>query len=806
MLASMAGQAVADDVWECEGRTADIGWDCLPDDDGASSPAANAGPTPSEADADPRAATTTAADTEPAAGSSATHGSELPDTTLLRTDLDRPGPLAAWQHCGPPTAPAAPASTDARSDIPLEIDANAVERVEASGRTLFIGDVIARRGDQTLKANRLTWDEASQTVYADGNIFYGEDGLQITSTKAELRINEDTGTLYDVDYYLVRDGGYGTATRVDIESSDISRFHDTSYTTCSPGNDDWVLYADELELDKATGVGQAWHPKLELGGVPVFYLPYMTFPIDDRRKSGFLIPTVATSSDNGLEITTPYYFNLAANRDATFTPRVIGKRGLMLGGQYRYLTHRYRGEANLEVLPDDQEDDRDRGSFSLDHVARLGDRWSTDVDFNYVSDNNYLNDFGNNLGATSVRNLQRRADLTYSRPYWTLRSRLQYFQNLETGIADTDEPYHRLPQFLLSANVPDSVLGLDYKMRAEAVYFQRHNTVTGGRIDLQPRATLPLEGSAYFVKPSLSLRHTFYQLDDPNDSDVDTETRTLPIVSLDSGLFLERDFNWRGNGFTQTLEPRLFYLYVPHDNQDDLPDFDTAEYTFSFAQLFRDNRFSGADRQSEANQLTTALTSRLINPASGVEHLRASIGSIAYFRNLEVNLPGDDTITDSSSDIVAEFAARPSTAWFLRGTLQWNPHDDETIRSVAILRYRPDNDHIANVAFRRRQDELEQVDFSGRWPLGDQLHAVGRWQYSLKEKEDLETMLGLEYNSCCWILRFVANRHIVDDNNDGDAENETIFALQLVLKGLTSVGESIDQALEENILGYHVED
>ena len=473
----------------------------------------------------------------------------------------------------------------------------------------------------------------------------------------------------------------GSAKTALVEGKEVSHYEGITYTTCRPGNDDWRLEASKLTVDRRTGVGTVRHGTLRFGNLPVAYLPYGSFPIDGRRKSGFLVPSLGTSDGTGIEIETPYYFNLAPNYDATLTPRLLSKRGLMPGGQFRYLTETHRGELLAEILPNDRDsspsDPDTRGAVSYQHQGRLAPRLNTDINLNYVSDDNYLEDFGNNLDIASTRQLERRGDLRYRGEDWSLLGRLQYYQTVDRNIANEDRPYSRLPQFLFLLDKPNQHFGLTYHLDTEYDYFDHSdsNQVVGHRFALEPGISLPLRRSYGHLIPKLFAQYRYYDLNNSEEGQGDSPSLTIPTFSLDSGLVFERQTDWFRNDSTQTLEPRLFYLLTPYKNQDDLPVFDTSLVGFNFNSLFRENRFTGRDRIGDANQLTAALTSRTLSESTGTELLRASLGQIYYFRDRDVQLPDEPVASDNSSILAAETAARISADWSTRANLFWNPHD-----------------------------------------------------------------------------------------------------------------------------------
>jgi LPS-assembly protein len=537
--------------------------------------------------------------------------------------------------------------------------------------------------------------------------------------------------------------------------------------------------------------------------VPVLYVPTFTFPIDDRRRSGLLIPSAGYGENTGFDLTVPYYLNLAPNYDLTLAPRVMSKRGVMLGGEFRFLTETTEGTLAAEFLPNDREYDgssNDRGAVSLRTISRINRRTNARVRLNYVTDNDYLSDLGNSLVATSATHLERAGELRYHADTWDVLGRVQYYQTIDDAIPPSSRPYSRLPQLLMMLEDPDGFAGTTYHLGTEYVNFHRSDSMQGHRIAMAPGLSLPLRKTWGYVEPKVGVRYVGYQLSD-EDPGIDDSASTLTgMFSLDSGLYFDRQANFFGTGTTQTLEPRLYYLYVPEENQDDQPVFDTGLFDFNFDNIFRENRFNGLDRIGDANQLTLALTSRMLADESGTELLRASVGQIIYFEDREVTLPGETTQDDSSSAIVAELAAQLGGGWYTRGGLQWDPHDGNgnTDQALAQLGYRDNDNRVFNAAYRLRDGVTEQTDLAMYWPVNEQLSLIGRHNYSLEENRLLEAIGGIEYGRCCWRLRAIAST-ITDDT--GDSRNLT-FMLQLELNGLGRFGNDIDQTLERGIYGY----
>ncbi|MCP3871267.1 MAG: LPS assembly protein LptD [Gammaproteobacteria bacterium] len=712
-----------------------------------------------------------------------------------------------WESCQLATQPV-PLTFEPVAIDQTVIDADSAD-LDAEEQTVNLsGTVVARRGSRMVEADNAYYDHGGDTLDVEGNVYFEQTGLRLSASEAHIDLAARQAELKDVEYRLVEVSGRGTAETAKIESADLSRYEKINYTTCRPAKEDWLIEAGDLEVNQETGVGKAKDAKFRFKGVPFAYLPYASFPIDDRRKSGFLVPILGVDERSGYEIATPYYINISPQMDATITPRLMTDRGIMLGGEYRYLSENNSGEVRAEVMPDDRKvsDDANstRGAFSYQGRGAPFGKWRYDANINYVSDNQFLEDFGNNLSFTSTRNIERRGDIIYDGQGWTFLGRLQYFQTVDELISSEGRPYSRMPQLLFDLDRPNQAYGLDYQMRAEYVYFNHSdgNTVRGSRVDLMPSVSLPLTRPWGFLTPKASLRYTAYALSEQSPGLSSSPDRSIGTFSVDSGLFFERQSNWLGQSSTHTLEPRLFYLLTPEVDQDELPIFDTSTVDFSFASLFRENRFSGVDRVGDANQLTAALTSRTFDNENGQELFRASIGQIYHFRDREVRLlPGQDPITESSSPFVAELSARLSPHWRTTGNIQWDPHESDNglEKASASIHYRDARRRIFNLSYRFTDDLVDQTDVSARWPITSNVHGVGRWTYSLLHEETMMAFAGFEYDTCCWAARIIGQQLLTNIN---DPPQNSLF-VQVELKGLTSIGNKLDDFLEEGILGYH---
>lgn len=670
------------------------------------------------------------------------------------------------------------------------------------------GEVEILRADQRVAAALMRYDTHNETWAAEGGVQYQDSALLVGAERAEGQLREDRAVLHRIDYQLLAARGNGQAEQASTQG-ERSQLLGVSYTTCDPDRRQWQIHARRIDLDQAEGIGSARHATLRLGRVPVLYLPFLSFPIDERRKSGFLFPSLGYSRTRGFDLAAPYYFNLAPNLDATLTPRLMSKRGLMLGGEFRYLSQHHSGRLFGTWLPNDDRSGRDRGTFNWEHRGLIAPHWQLLANLRQISDDRYFEDFGDTLATAATSLLDSQIALHGRGRHWEAQLALQSWTISDPYLPRSAEPYRRLPRLRFNWNQPLG-LGLEGGLRSEAVVFTHPEKPDATRVDLYPYLTYSYERAAGFIRPELGLRHTRYHLDDgfgPHPAGTHP-SRTTPILSLDAGLVFERPLRGFGKAFTQTLEPRLHYLNVPYRNQDALPILDTQELGFGWAQLFRNNRFAGADRQSDANQLTLALSTRLFDREGGQERLSASLGQIRHFRPLRVQMPGQASEDRDGSAFVADLSLHLDDRWSVAASQQWDPERELSDLSTLRGQYRwGDAGGVANFSYRFRRDArgptpdrvaLEQVDASLLYPLNPQWRLVGRWNYALNERSTLEAFAGVEWENCCLASRVLVRRYV----RNIEGEMDTSLYLELELKGLSTLGRKSGELLERAILGY----
>lgn len=711
---------------------------------------------------------------------------------------------------------AAPASAQQAASKPVADDLDAPLQMEAEKMTgrpdrevKLERDVVIRRGVITIESDSVNYDIVDDRVDAVGNVEIDRAGDHFSGKELHLKMDTGVGSMDSAVYKLMRKNARGSAERVDFESEDSATVVSGIYTTCEGPDPDWYLKSSKLSLDNSTETGVARDAVLVFKGVPIAGTPYISFPLTDERVSGFLAPSIATSTTGGLEVLTPYYLNIAPNRDLTINPRYISRRGLMLGGDARYIGETYSGNTRAEWLNNDAITGEQRYALSSIHRQNLAPGLNYYSDLNFASDNEYPKDFPLTRTLANRRLLLRNVQLDYASSDWSGAIRVAEYQVLQDPLATIVSPYGRLPQILFSRfGYNDS--GLSWNFASEMTRFTHSKLVAGDRLVLNPRVTYAWNRPGYFIRPSMSLHGTLYNLNQVTDPTVMTApTRVLPTLSLDTGLVFERNATFFGRDALQTLEPRLFYSYTPYKQQDALlyPTFDSSEADFNYAQVFRENRFVGNDRIGDSNQITAALTSRFIE-LNGMERVRVAVAQRFSLAEQRVIL-GVPTATavasETRSDILLLTSGRVTNELRVDANMQYSQERNEVNRVNFGTYWQPEAMKLLNVQYRRdvrnttnsAATNFELIDISGQWPLSHRWYGVGRINYLLKDKKLGQSLLGLEYKADCWIFRFVSQQI---PTAVGVAN--TTFFIQLEFNGLSSLGSDPMRALRANVPGY----
>jgi LPS-assembly protein len=679
-------------------------------------------------------------------------------------------------------------------DTPVQVKSNRSE-VTREGDAKLSGGVTILQGEREVSADAATYDASERRFTVEGDVEYRSPDLRLKGGSGSWNAL-GTGQFTGAEFELPQRPARGSARSLEMDGEGTLKLDDVRFTTCPAGQTDWELRADSIEIDQKTQQGTGRNVRVDLKGVPILYTPVISFPVGDARKSGFLFPSFGNSDKSGFELGVPYYFNLATNYDLTLTPFLMSRRGLGLGLDYRYLTEKSRGKFGTDYLPGDDLANRDRRLSTLEHRTDFSDRLRLAADLADASDSRYFEDFGLGPDGTSITFLDRQVHLAWLGDGWRLDSRVQDYQVIDTTVDALERPYSRLPQVAFTGLWPMPA-GFEASLDAETVWFDRDAGVTGLRADAMPRVAWGLRGPGYHLEPSAAWRVTGYELSDIAPGADDSPHRSAPVLSLDSGLVFEREAGER-NQFVHTLEPRLRYTWIPFRDQDDLPVFDTALPDLNLVQLFRANRYVGADRLGDANELAAGLTTRLVRAESGQQYLAATIGQRFYFESPRVVLPGEVAETRSASNLVGEVELTAWRSWSARAAVEWDAEQSNTLRGDAGVQYRSGPNTVVNLGYRYREGTLEQWDAGFAWRLSPSWQLYARQVYSTLEDKSIDRFAGFEYTGCCWRLRLLGRNYV--SNRTGESDNSIL--LQVELNGLSSVGSRSDTFLERGIRGY----
>ncbi len=761
----------------------------------------------------------------------------------------------------PIITPLAPGKAFAEADSGYYKDARSLQ---------LSGKVEIMQASQTIRAPSINHNTTTEIAEIDGPLQIREPGLLLTGEHATTNLFQGTGVIDQSTFLFHQSGFRGSSATAEKDARGYILLDDASITRCEPTSNAWTMNSKSFEIRPTEGFGVARNVTIRVKDIPVLYMPYLKFPINQQRQSGFLVPYIGYDSDGGTDLQIPYYFNLAPDYDATYQLRSMWKRGLIHAGELRHITKRSENEINLGYIKDDKiYDDRtyispgpgapaepvgdfvrqDRWLLSLRHEGGSDSRWKSSVNYSAVSDIEYLQDIGGNV-ATSVDQyinpvessltdirapaLDRIGQVQYRGDAWNLGVKLQGFQNLDPLAI---EQYERLPA--LTAAWRGQTGPIELKSKFEYTYFDKENTnvigtqrgIIGERAVLALKVSLPLVSEWGFIIPTIGVIHRKYTLDDGPARFRSNPEITTPTFSIDTGLVFDRFFKLGENSLQQTLEPRLFYLYVENDEQDDLPVFDASNPSQSYSSLFRTNRFSGYDRIGDANQVGLGLTSRLMSESTGAQLFSFSVGQIFYFQDREVVFApkrGEDP-TAETSPIFAKASLSLSDKFKLLTSYEWEPDSSNSNRGTVGIKYAAGQRKIFNLNYVYTSPELqrtsltqgsEESDISFIWPVYKNWSAIGRWNFRWDDHRTIESFVGLEYNDCCWKTRLVVRRFLksptttinfIDNpNNPGNliptfdrtTPPDTGIFFEFQLKGLATVGKGLDSLLETAIPGY----
>ncbi|MCD2165468.1 LPS-assembly protein LptD [Comamonas koreensis] len=713
--------------------------------------------------------------------------------------------------------------SEQRGKMPVYLEGDELTG-QTADMTTVTGNASLRRADTMIRADRLRFYEPSNTAYADGNVHINRAGSVFDGTELQMQLDSNEGFFKDANYRLLPNNGYGVASRVDFIDRERSVVHDGTYTTCQRNDEaswqpDWIIRAEKISIDNLEEVGVAENGVLEFKGVPIIPIPKMSFPLSEKRKSGLLPPTMSLDSDSGFTYAQPYYWNIAPNRDATITPTAMVKRGLALGGEFRYLEPTYSGTLAGLYMPGDRLRDRDRWSWLWMHTGSLDTPiggLGLNINAKRVSDSDYWRDFQGNSYKLNERLLNSEASASWSRDDHSLLLRAQKWQTLQDPLSPIVPPYDRMPQLQYRYTPQNLPLGLEGSIEADATRFRADtsllNQPNADRGYIQAELSRPFIAPQGYITPKLMLNTRHYNFDNSGLSTVSSASVTVPTVSLDTGLNFERTTRLFGRNLIQTLEPRAFYTYTPYRDQSMIPVYDTAPYDFSFATIFSSNSFSGYDRIADNNMLTVGATTRFLDAETGAEAARFGIAQRLRFSDQQVVMPNANSVNERWSDIMLGAGINWTPKWGFDTTVQFNPDSGRSVRSTMQARYKPGDYKTLALAYRYQAQNSEQMDLGWQWPVNEifgsggkkakgegRWYTVGRLNYSMRDKKLVDSVVGVEYAGCCWSSRIVLQRL-----QNSLVQSNTKLLFQMEFTGLTKLTLGADPlaSMRENVPGY----
>lgn len=717
----------------------------------------------------------------------------------------------------------------------------------ANGDSVLEGNVIMTQPGRMMKTDKLILHRDPKTgkiISADliGHVVLREYGKLIVGNTGYINFVDNYMIINHGLYWLSAPTATGTSSihgrlvhAKNDDKNNILTLKDANYSTCSPDTKGWSIWTSTLELNRNTDVVTAYNPVFYIKDIPVFYFPYLHFSLSQQRKTGFLYPGFSNTSSSGITIRWPFYLNLAPNYDATITPDYMSRRGLLMDSQFRLLTTTSEAEFDVGYIYHDRKfkrfmdkytdpnttdpsvaklnnDKDDRGYFIFNDTSKFNEYWSADANLNYVTDDYLLNDISSLPTTKTNDQLYNNADLKFASNHWRFLARAQAYQTLHMiGDSNVKDQYARFPQVDLTANYPNEWLGMNYRVNNEFVDFVHwpdshsafippNQQVTGGRSNIQPDVDLPIRWDGVYIDPRIQVPFTYYDLGHQPQGMPNSVTRVVPMFDVDASMAFERPIKFFGTIYTQTLEPRVMYLYVPYHSQNNIPVFDSTFPTFNFDNMFRTNRFSSIDRIGDANQIMVGLTSRFLDGNTGAEKFRADIGEIFAFRQHRVCLDKDCTIDDAYdpllehniSPLLGKLTYNLNPHWNAAGDIAFNVHEKNVNNGDLTFQYLSNSDHVANIGYHYQKDgdkdgrktiDLNRLYLSTAWLFFNHWRLLGQWNYDIGAKHSFTYLYGLEYNGCCWALRGIYDKV---RNTDGSYDDE--YAVQIMLKGLGGFG------------------
>ena len=713
---------------------------------------------------------------------------------------------------------------DARPDLDLVVE----------------GDASLRKQGLTVRAQRIEYDQSQDTLKAQGQVKITREGNVFEGPTLNLQADSFQGKFLQPSYSLLKGGGHGEASEIEFIDAQRAVVRNATYTTCArvPGPSwlpEWVLKAASLQVNEEDNTIQAKDLQLRFKDVPILAAPSLTFPLNNARQSGLLAPLIGIDTVSGIEVSSPYYWNIAPNRDATLTTTVMSKRGVALDSEFRYLEADSQGQARLNVMPHDTLRQQSRWGMSAQHIGGIDTgnsvlgRLGVNVNLNRVSDDNYWRDFPRAGLSLTQRLLPASGSVYWGQGDWTLMTQVLKFQTLQDISSPITPPYDRSPQVLARYNKWD-VQGFDLGFTADTTRFEAdYSHIPGGtsailrngqRSYAAAQISHPWLKPWGFVIPKIQLHGTRYQLDSPLANGQSESNRLLPTFSLDTGLVYERDASFFGRGLRQTLEPRAFFVRTPYKDQSQLPSYDSGATDFNLTTVYSENPYVGQDRIADNNLVTLGVNSRLFDANTGAELARFGVAQRYRFSDQLVRLPGELPVASGFSDILLGAGLRWDNRWTFDSTLQFDAQTHRTTRTTLTTRFNPSPYRVFNTAYRLTRDQSEQIDLGWQWPLrdfsfgnadasqvqalapgqglgADRWYSVGRMNFSLKDRKMVDTLLGFEYDAGCWLGRVVYERL---QSTTSSSRSRILFQLEFV--GLARVGSSPLKTLRDNIPRY----
>lgn len=685
------------------------------------------------------------------------------------------------------------------TDNYVHIDADAAQMSPKD--VIFNGDVIAKRGQEVFYTDHIHYDRLTEVIDTDTAITYGRPDFALRAAGSNYSLKNQQGSFKQAEYYIKKQKANGQADQITINrQTQIEALTEATYTTCARKKPHWTLKAKQLHLDHKNDIGIAKHTTFRIMDTPIMYLPYFSFPISNKRKTGLLYPRLGNSKERGLEITTPFYINIAPNQDMTLSPRYMSRRGLMLGAEYRYLLPELTGLISGTYMPNDKQFHHKRWSFKTEHTYQPTDQLTIKGLYQRVSDKHYIEQLTDTLDLSEESFLPSYLSAIYQvNPNYTLGAEIKDYQVVKSTYTDANKPYSLLPRM---TGKGQWTLGDHWSLSAntELTHFDKDDSVSGYRFNQELTLSYLYQNAYSFIKPAVTYRFNSYQLHDQEQGKPNSITHAIPTLSIDSGLFFDRQTTWLGRSATQTLEPRLFYLYTPYDKQSDSPNFDSSLVGASYSALFRDNRFNGGDRIGDTHQVTTAISTSYIDNENGRELARLSVGQVQYFKDRRVSLT-NSIANASRSNIIAEGHADLNEHVNVKGLVHYDLDDNRTEKSLMQITYAPDDDKAISLSHLYQPNDYKQIDFAGVWRVNDYWRTFWRWNYSVRHHKPIDTILGVEYADCCWGVRLMA-RQQRKNLISNEKPNNSIY-LEFVLNGLGNVGNDTTHILKDIIPTYH---